>query len=147
MKKIVMLMTLLALLFTLTPANSLAQEVVCENDVVVQSDDWLSKIAEKFYGDVLAFQAIADATNAKAATDDSYATIEDVNVIEPGWKLCIPSAEVAQASVGATAAQSTSDPATGAADAAAVEEAAAAFEGTFTYWGGLIFSRSEERRV
>ena len=140
MKKIVMLITLLALLFTLAPAPSLAQEeVVCESDVVVQSDDWLSKIAEKEYGNVLAFQAIADATNAKAATDPSYATIENVNVIEPGWKLCIPSAEVAEASVGA-AVQSTSDPATGAADEAAVAEAAAAFEGTFTYWGGLIFS-------
>jgi putative spermidine/putrescine transport system substrate-binding protein len=101
-----MLMTLLALLFTLTPAPSLAQEVVCENDVVVQADDWLSKIAEKEYGDVLAFQAIADATNAKAASDSSYATIENVDIIEPGWKLCIPPAESAQATV-ATAAEET----------------------------------------
>jgi putative spermidine/putrescine transport system substrate-binding protein len=102
-----MFITLLALLFTLAPATSLAQtEVVCENDVVVQADDWLSKIAEKFYGDVLAFQAIADATNAKAATDSSYATIENVDVIEPGWKLCVPAAEAAQATV-STAAEET----------------------------------------
>src|SRR5215510_13182142 len=107
MKKVIMLIALLALLLALTPAPSLAQEeVVCESDVVVQSDDWLSKIAEKAYGDVLAFQAIADATNAKAATDDSYATIENVDVIEPGWKLCIPPAESAQATV-ATAAEET----------------------------------------
>jgi len=66
---------------------------------VVQADDWLSQIAEKAYGDVLAFAVIADATNAKAAADDSYAFIRDVKVIEPGWKLCLPSAEEAQATL------------------------------------------------
>jgi hypothetical protein len=38
--------------------------VSCQQDYTVQSDDWLSKIAEKFYGDVLAYPAIAQATNA-----------------------------------------------------------------------------------
>jgi hypothetical protein len=38
-------------------------EVSCQQDYTVQVDDWLSKIAEKFYGDVLAFPAIAQATN------------------------------------------------------------------------------------
>ncbi len=103
MKKVwylISLVTLLALILTIAPVNALAQEeVVCESDVVVQADDWLSKIAEKFLGDVLAFQAIADATNAKAATDSSYAQVTDVNVIEPGWKLCIPSAAGAVASI------------------------------------------------
>ncbi|MCB0193772.1 MAG: BMP family ABC transporter substrate-binding protein [Anaerolineae bacterium] len=70
--------------------------VVCESDVVVQADDWLSKIAEKAFGDVLTYPAIAEASNAKAAVDSSYAAIEDVNVIEPGWKLCIPSATYAE---------------------------------------------------
>ena len=37
--------------------------VSCQQDYTVQADDWLSKIAEKFYGDVLAFPAIAEATN------------------------------------------------------------------------------------
>ncbi len=92
---------LLTLVFTLTSTQiGLAQEAVsCESDVVVQADDWLSKIAEKAFGDVLAYQAIADATNDKAATDDSYTAIDDVNVIEPGWKLCIPSAEEAVATI------------------------------------------------
>jgi putative spermidine/putrescine transport system substrate-binding protein len=105
MKKVVTLIALLTFLLMLAPAPSLAQEVVCENDVVVQADDWLSKIAEKFYGDVLAFQAIADATNAKAATDSSYATIANVDIIEPGWKLCVPAAETAQAAVDTAAAE------------------------------------------
>ena len=101
MKKLLNAVLLLALLLTLLPVAALAQEeVVCESDVVVQADDWLSKIADKFYGDALAFPAIAEATNAKAATDSSYATIENVDIIEPGWKLCIVSADVAQAMMG-----------------------------------------------
>jgi spermidine/putrescine-binding protein len=60
----------------------------------------LSKLAEKFYGDVLAFPAIADATNAKAAVDDSYTLIANVDFIEVGWKLCVPSVEDAEALLG-----------------------------------------------
>jgi hypothetical protein len=44
--------------------EAMLAEVSCQQDYTVQSDDWLSKIAEKFYGDVLAFPAIAQATNA-----------------------------------------------------------------------------------
>ncbi|GIK40935.1 MAG: iron ABC transporter substrate-binding protein [Chloroflexota bacterium] len=105
MMNVVSLVTLLALLLTLAPAAVLAQEVVCEQDAVVQADDWLSKLADKFYGDVLAYQAIADATNAMNATDSSYAKIDNPDIIEPGWKLCIPAAESAQAAVGAQAEQ------------------------------------------
>jgi len=101
MKKVINLlsiMAVLALILVLNPVATLAQEeVTCESDVVVQADDWLSKISEKFLGDVLAFQAIADASNIMAGADSSYASIDDVNVIEPGWKLCIPSAEQAGA--------------------------------------------------
>ena len=50
--------------------------MTCASDAIVQADDWLSKIADKFYGDILAFPAIVEATNAKAAIDDSYTTIE-----------------------------------------------------------------------
>lgn len=71
--------------------------VTCEQEVIVQADDWLSKIAEKVYGDVLAYPAIADATNAAHAADAGFAHIENVDVIEIGWKLCLPSAADAQA--------------------------------------------------
>jgi hypothetical protein len=50
---------------------------------------------------VLAYQVLADATNAKNASDSSYAKIENVDLIEPGWKLCIPSAEAAPVAAGA----------------------------------------------
>ncbi|MEW5958706.1 MAG: alpha/beta hydrolase [Chloroflexota bacterium] len=63
----------------------------CE-DYVVQADDWLSKIAEKFLGDVLAYPAIAEATNAAAAKGGPYDPVDDPNLIEIGQRLCIPTA-------------------------------------------------------
>jgi len=63
----------------------------------VQADDWLSKLAEKNYGDVLAWPVIWKATNAKSTEDDSFANIPNPNVIEVGQKLWIPDeAEAAQ---------------------------------------------------
>ena len=89
MRKVINLLAgiaVLAFILTLNPTATLAQqEVTCESDVIVQADDWLSKVAEKFLGDVLAYQAIADATNIMADTDNSYTKIDNVNVIEPGW--------------------------------------------------------------
>lgn len=112
MKKIINVVSvlfLLALALSLAPNHAMAQdEVVCDADVIVQADDWLSKIADKFFGDPLAFPAIADATNAKAATDESYAQIDNVDVIEVGWKLCIPTGEEAQAALGEEATVATS---------------------------------------
>ncbi len=94
LQRLITIAILTAFMVSLTPVHTLAQEGIgCENDVTVQADDWLSKLADKFLGDPLAFPAIAGATNAKAAADDSYATIADPNIIEPGWKLCVPSAE------------------------------------------------------
>jgi tungstate transport system substrate-binding protein len=88
-----MLFILAAMLQPLVLAAPLAQETVaCEQEIIVQADDWLSKIAEKAYGDVFAYPAIAEATNAQSAQDDTFTFIENVDVIEIGWKLCLPSA-------------------------------------------------------
>jgi peptide/nickel transport system substrate-binding protein len=88
---------LLALLLTIAPPSALAQEeVVCESDAIVQGEDSLSTLADKYYGNILAYPVIVEATNAKAATDSSYTKIDDPNVIEAGSKLCIPPGEVAQ---------------------------------------------------
>jgi hypothetical protein len=62
-------------------------------DYIVQDDDWLSKLAEKFYGDQLAYSVIVEATNAKAATDQNYTPIENPDLIEVGQRLFIPVAE------------------------------------------------------
>src|SRR5262245_50583571 len=77
---------ILMFVFSLGPWTALAaparQGVACEQDVIVQSDDWLSNIADKVYGDVAAYPAIVEATNQMNASDSSYAKIDDPNVIE-----------------------------------------------------------------
>jgi large repetitive protein len=57
---------------------------------VVQADDWLSKIADKFYGDISAYPTIVEATNAKAKEDSSFTVIANPDLIEIGQKLWIP---------------------------------------------------------
>jgi len=94
---ITFLFILMAMLQSAVLAAPPAQEpVTCEQEIVVQTDDWLSKIAEKVYGDVFAYPAIAEATNAKSVEDDSFTNIENIDVIEVGWKLCVPSAADAE---------------------------------------------------
>jgi 5'-nucleotidase/UDP-sugar diphosphatase len=69
------------------------EDMSCSEDYVVQADDWLSKIADKFYGDILAYLIIFDATNVAAEGSDTYTSIADPNVIEVGQTLCIPAAQ------------------------------------------------------
>jgi ribose transport system substrate-binding protein len=92
LRKIVPLLVLASLLSIALPQVTFAQAPTCASDVSVQADDWLSKLAERDLGAVGAYPAIAIATNMKHASDATYALITDPNVIEPGWKLCIPSA-------------------------------------------------------
>jgi heat shock protein HslJ len=97
MGKLITGMVALALLVLSLPGLSVAQETVeCESDYVVQSGDWLAKIADQHYGDDSLYPAIVLATNARSASDSSYATIADPWRIEPGWKLCLPSVQRAQ---------------------------------------------------
>jgi tungstate transport system substrate-binding protein len=96
---VIIVLFLLAVMLqpTLLAAPAGQGVVPCEQEVIVQADDWLSKIAEKVYGDVLAYPAIAAATNAKNIEDNSFALIQNVDVIEVGWKLCTPSPADAEA--------------------------------------------------
>ena len=95
MKKFLYLLITLSVLLALMPVAIVgAQEpVACDEDYLVQADDWLSKLADKYYGNVFAYWAIFDATNAAGG---DYATIENADLIEIGWKLCIPSAADAE---------------------------------------------------
>ncbi len=83
------LMLFLSLIFTLAlSVGVVAQEdPVCEEAYTVQAGDWLSKIAEKYYGDPLAYDRLVTAANANP--DDSYTNIENPDLIEPGWVICI----------------------------------------------------------
>ncbi len=103
MKKLINAMVLaLALLVMVAGVAGAAAPVFQEGgqEYVVQADDWLSKLAEKTYGDVLAWPIIWEATNAKSQEDSSFAFIEDPNIIEVGQKLWIPDAASAEAMLG-----------------------------------------------
>jgi hypothetical protein len=78
-------------------AATSAQATGCAEEYIVQADDWLSKIAEKLLGDVLAYPAIVEATRQKHTGDATFAEIANPDLIEIGWKLCVPGAEEAQA--------------------------------------------------
>ena len=59
MKRLFLLLAVLTLTALLS-ATALAQ--ASGQDYVVQSDDWVSKLAEKFYGDPLAFPTMSRAS-------------------------------------------------------------------------------------
>ena len=81
-------------------AAPLGQAVACEQDVTVQAEDYLTTIAEKAYGSSVAFPAIVEATNQQNAVDDSYARIDNPDIIAVGWKLCVPSGADAETLLG-----------------------------------------------
>jgi hypothetical protein len=83
-------------LVALALAAPALQTATCQEEYTVQAGDWISTIAEKYYGDVLAYTVIVNATNAAAAEDNKYAPISNPNVIEAGQVLCIPGGEAAQ---------------------------------------------------
>lgn len=92
-KKIMILLAVVVLLTSMLPAQTLAQEpLVCEDVYTVQAGDWLSKVAEKYYGDALAFDRIVQASNAQSG--DDYPDIANPDLIEPGLVLCLPPADV-----------------------------------------------------
>ena len=96
MKKFLMITVLFALLVTFIPASLVSAQGGGE-DYTVQADDSLSKLADKFFGDINAYWAIMSATNQANAEDPSYVKITNPDIIEVGSKLRVPSAEDAQA--------------------------------------------------
>jgi hypothetical protein len=85
------LTTLFAPLFiSFTVKADVAPVVACAEVYTVQADDWLSKIADKLLGDLLAYPAIVSATNQQHTQDATFAQITNPDLIEVGWKLCVP---------------------------------------------------------
>jgi len=119
MKKILSIFLMLVLLSTLLATAASAAGPMQQaggEEYTVQADDWLSKLAEKNYGDVLAWPVIWKATNAKAEEDDSFANITDPNIIEVGQKLWIPDESEAAELLAAFAEERAMASAAGSAD-------------------------------
>jgi hypothetical protein len=81
-----------------------AQGAVCAEDYTVQAGDWLSTIAEKYYGDPLAYPVLVEATNLAAQADSKYTPITDPATIEVSQVLCIPDQAEAMAQLEQSAA-------------------------------------------
>jgi len=98
-KKLLNLLLVVVMLAVLMPTVLAAPPAQEGQDYVVVADDWLSKLADKYLGNPMAYPAIVHYTNQKHAEDASYAEITDPDLIEIGWKVYIPSAEEAAAAV------------------------------------------------
>ena len=106
---LILLLTLPATITLATPSAQSEQAGTCEETYVVQADDWLSKLADRFYGDTFTYPAIVMATNLMSTTDDSFTNIANPDVIEIEQTLCIPGAEALEGLVAAFE-ENTQDP-------------------------------------
>ena len=88
-KQVVKIILIVAVMMTFAIQSTYAQAPEGQ-EYTVQPGEWLSEIAGQFLGDTDLYPAIVEATNAKAAEDDSFTPITDPNVIEVGQKLWIP---------------------------------------------------------
>jgi peptide/nickel transport system substrate-binding protein len=95
-KKWTTIVSVLAIVVMMLPAAVWAAPLSQGESYTVQKDDSLWLIAEKYLGSGAAYMAIVQATNAKQAEDASFAMITDAGLIQPGWKLWIPSSEEAE---------------------------------------------------
>ncbi len=82
----------------------------CAEIYVVQANDWLSIIADKFLGNIEAYTAIMAATNRQHQQDPSFPRIVNPDSIEVGWKLCVPVTDEAEALLAANAPQLSGEP-------------------------------------
>lgn len=111
LKRVTSLLAALTLAIGVAPGLAQAQfATACTAEVVVQSGDTLASLANRYYGESSAYAAIVGATNARAALDNSFARIEDPNLIRQGWKLCIPRSERTQTVIADASASPALEP-------------------------------------
>jgi glucose/mannose transport system substrate-binding protein len=96
MKKLFSLIMIMALLAVFAPVVSAAPPAQGQ-EYTVTAGDWLSKVADKYLGNPQAWPAVMSATNQKNLEDSTFAKIANADLIEPGWKLWVPSMEEAEA--------------------------------------------------
>jgi dienelactone hydrolase len=82
--------TISLIMALLLPLPVYAQNAPCSQVMVMQQGQSVAAIAASIFGTQDAVADIIAATNAQARVDDSYTMITDPNLVEVGWKLCIP---------------------------------------------------------
>jgi hypothetical protein len=83
----------LACLLLLLAARATQAQSPDGAEYTVQAGDWLSKIAEKYFGNPTLYPAIIEATNARANADNNFVAITNPDLIEVGQKLWIPNVQ------------------------------------------------------
>jgi len=96
-KRTIYLVLAVALLLTLGLSVASAAPLSQEEVYTVVLGDTLWDIAEKYFGNGFAYKAIVAATNEKHMEDETFAFIVQPDLIHPGDKFWIPSAEEAEA--------------------------------------------------
>lgn len=86
---IALVISVMIMLQVLAILPSHAQETGCVTEYVVQADDQLSTLADRYYGDASFSASIISATNRKHITDSAFASITTPQQIKAGDKLCI----------------------------------------------------------
>lgn len=99
------LVLFLCLLLVLSPmmAHAQATQPPCAVDLIVQTNDILSDLADFYLGRASLYTLIVEATNARATVDESYTLITDPDTLVTGTKLCIPPREDGLTTAPATA--------------------------------------------
>ncbi len=90
LRQTALIISLMLILVVLAAMQIEGEETLCTDTYTVQADDWLSKIAVRFYDDAFAYADIVRATNIVATMDESFSRIDNPNALEVGQKLCIP---------------------------------------------------------
>ena len=91
-KKRIGVLLLLVLAMTLLSGLAVAAPPEADNGqiYVVQADDWLGTLADKFYGTPLAYPVIIEATNTRASQAGKFTSIDNPHKINVGQALFIP---------------------------------------------------------
>lgn len=87
----------LAMVLPMASMISAASPTEDGQEYVIEQGDTLAALAEKYIGTTDDVVAIIAATTEKAAEDETFAKINDPYVVEPGWKVWIPTKEAAEA--------------------------------------------------
>lgn len=81
------LVGLIMFLYIITPTQAQAP---AGEEYIVQAGDWLTKIADKYYGNPQDYTLIIEATNAKATESDAFVVITNPDLIDVGQKIWVP---------------------------------------------------------
>jgi hypothetical protein len=85
-----------ALLLALASSALAASSAQAAQTYTIKLGDNLWTLAKKYLGSGTAWPALMATTNQMAIDDPSYNRITNADLIQPGWKLAIPSAQEAE---------------------------------------------------